>query len=127
MCRVWYVFLGDGLSPPERAEADGPGQPGRPDPGGGRGGRRAVGAHQHAEEVPARTQPQDGLHGGEAHARRAPANQGAWTTSGSFIWRPGTGTGLGLSSGALTRRHAVVYAFQTWGLFYRASLFESRV
>lgn len=51
---------------PERAEEDGPRQLGGPLPRWDRPRRAAVGANYHSEAVPAHTQSQDRLHGGDA-------------------------------------------------------------
>lgn len=51
----------------ERTETDRPRQPGGPLPRWDGPCRAAVGAHRHSEKITAHTQPQDRLHGGNAH------------------------------------------------------------
>jgi len=111
--QIQLVFI---LCSSERAEADGPGQPGGPEPGRGGGGGGAVGARQPAQEVPARTQPQDGVHGGEAHhqphTERNPEAPMVEPEQHYRIDMP-LRTILRLSCAAFTYRRAVVDAFQT--------------
>lgn len=67
LCRqlnVCFLFFFSARA--ERAETDGPRQPGGPLTGWDRPCRATVWANHHSEEVPTHTQSQDWIHGGEA-------------------------------------------------------------